>query len=226
MPCSSLNFDLFCLYSEPSSSLPNHLLPFPLLHQANQDSDQAKKDPQYQGLRARGREIRKQLTPLYPRENQLEEQFYQQALRLPNQTHPDTVKAVQAAGRQGVRAVSFPLTRSSSCSLLGMRARPECSVWWATSRVSHTPVLSVPQVSGWEWDMAGLGSGWGLRAQPNHPSQLELRLRLRALPSPGSPRWHGSCVSGCLSLFFLALLWSLLSGASLPSPVCVSPLSV
>ncbi|GAB1291820.1 Serine--tRNA ligase, mitochondrial [Apodemus speciosus] len=47
-------------------------------------------DPQYQGLRARGREIRKQLTPLYPRETHLEEQFYQQALRLPNQTHPDT----------------------------------------------------------------------------------------------------------------------------------------
>ncbi|XP_028642026.1 serine--tRNA ligase, mitochondrial [Grammomys surdaster] len=57
---------------------------------ANQNSDQVKKDPQYQGLRARGREIRKQLTPLYPRESQLEEQFYQQALRLPNQTHPDT----------------------------------------------------------------------------------------------------------------------------------------
>ncbi|CAO2626169.1 Serine--tRNA ligase, mitochondrial [Lemmus lemmus] len=47
-------------------------------------------DPQYQGLRARGREIRKQLTPLYPRETQLEEQLYLQALRLPNQTHPDT----------------------------------------------------------------------------------------------------------------------------------------
>ncbi|XP_029335846.1 serine--tRNA ligase, mitochondrial isoform X2 [Mus caroli] len=57
---------------------------------ANQDSDQVQKDPQYQGLRARGREIRKQLTPLYPQETQLEEQLYQQALRLPNQTHPDT----------------------------------------------------------------------------------------------------------------------------------------
>ncbi|KAL6091448.1 hypothetical protein STEG23_000720 [Scotinomys teguina] len=57
---------------------------------ANQDTDQVQKDPQYQGLRARGREIRKQLTPLYPRETQLEEQFYLQALRLPNRTHPDT----------------------------------------------------------------------------------------------------------------------------------------
>lgn len=57
---------------------------------ANQDNEQVQKDPQYQGLRARGREIRKQLTPLYPRETQLEEQFYLQALRLPNQTHPDT----------------------------------------------------------------------------------------------------------------------------------------
>lgn len=43
MSRSSLNFDLFCLYSEPPSSLPNHLLPFPLLHQTNQDSDQVKK---------------------------------------------------------------------------------------------------------------------------------------------------------------------------------------
>ncbi|XP_070307011.1 serine--tRNA ligase, mitochondrial isoform X2 [Odocoileus virginianus] len=46
-------------------------------------------DPQYQSLRARGREIRKQLTLLYPKEAQLEEQFYLRALRLPNQTHPD-----------------------------------------------------------------------------------------------------------------------------------------
>ncbi|ELV13972.1 Seryl-tRNA synthetase, mitochondrial [Tupaia chinensis] len=46
-------------------------------------------DPQYQGLRARGREIRKQLTLLYPTEVQLEERFYLQALRLPNRTHPD-----------------------------------------------------------------------------------------------------------------------------------------
>ncbi|EQB79106.1 serine--tRNA ligase, mitochondrial precursor [Camelus ferus] len=46
-------------------------------------------DPQYQSLRAHGREIRKQLTLLYPKEAQLEEQFYLRALRLPNQTHPD-----------------------------------------------------------------------------------------------------------------------------------------
>ncbi|XP_045388018.1 serine--tRNA ligase, mitochondrial isoform X2 [Lemur catta] len=56
---------------------------------ANQDNSQVQQDPQYQGLRARGREIRKQLVLLYPRETQLEEQFYLQALRLPNQTHPD-----------------------------------------------------------------------------------------------------------------------------------------
>lgn len=48
-------------------------------------------DPQYQSLRAHGREIRKQLTLLYPKEAQLEEQFYLRALRLPNQTHPDVV---------------------------------------------------------------------------------------------------------------------------------------
>ncbi|KAM5134657.1 serine--tRNA ligase, mitochondrial [Callospermophilus lateralis] len=54
-----------------------------------QDSSQVQQDPQYQGLRARGREIRKKLAPLYPRETQLEERFYVRALRLPNQTHPD-----------------------------------------------------------------------------------------------------------------------------------------
>ncbi|OWK16497.1 SARS2 [Cervus elaphus hippelaphus] len=55
-------------------------------------------DPQYQSLRARGREIRKQLTLLYPKEAQLEEQFYLRALRLPNQTHPDVVST---HGQQG-----------------------------------------------------------------------------------------------------------------------------
>lgn len=115
-------------------------------------------DPQYQGLRARGREIRKQLTPLYPRETQLEEQFYLQALRLPNQTHPDTVKAVQAAREAGHPSYCLPLTRSSSCSLLGTRARLECSVWWETSQVGHTPgpKSSIPRVSGWEWGMGNL----------------------------------------------------------------------
>ncbi|XP_068385291.1 serine--tRNA ligase, mitochondrial isoform X2 [Eschrichtius robustus] len=55
----------------------------------NQDNNQVQQDPQYQSLRARGREIRKQLMLLYPKEAQLEEQFYLRALRLPNQTHPD-----------------------------------------------------------------------------------------------------------------------------------------
>lgn len=129
-------------------------------------------DPQYQGLRARGREIRKQLTPLYPRETQLEEQFYLQALRLPNQTHPDTVKAIELQGKQGIRAAAFPLKRSSSCSLLGMRARLECSVWWETSQVSHTsgPESSVPWISGWEWGMGGLASGWGWGLQLEQPT--------------------------------------------------------
>uniref|UniRef100_A0A452FZH7 Serine--tRNA ligase, mitochondrial n=1 Tax=Capra hircus TaxID=9925 RepID=A0A452FZH7_CAPHI len=56
---------------------------------ANQDNNEVQQDPQYQSLRAHGREIRKQLTLLYPKEAQLEEQFYLRALRLPNQTHPD-----------------------------------------------------------------------------------------------------------------------------------------
>ncbi|XP_069856566.1 serine--tRNA ligase, mitochondrial [Dipodomys merriami] len=55
----------------------------------NNNSSQVQKDPQYLGLRTQGREIRMQLSLLYPRETQLEEQFYLQALKLPNQTHPD-----------------------------------------------------------------------------------------------------------------------------------------
>lgn len=55
-------------------------------------------DPQYQSLRARGREIRKQLGLLYPKEALLEEQFYLWALRLPNQTHPDVVRPVLGSG--------------------------------------------------------------------------------------------------------------------------------
>lgn len=55
----------------------------------NQDSNQAQQDPQYQSLRAHGREIRKQLALLHPKKALLEEQFYLRALRLPNQTHPD-----------------------------------------------------------------------------------------------------------------------------------------
>ncbi|EFB19676.1 hypothetical protein PANDA_017222, partial [Ailuropoda melanoleuca] len=55
----------------------------------NRDSSQVQQDPQYQSLRAHGREIRKQLMVLYPKETQLEEHFYLRALRLPNRTHPD-----------------------------------------------------------------------------------------------------------------------------------------
>lgn len=55
----------------------------------NQDNSQVKQNPQYQSLRSQGREIRKRLMLLYPRETQLEEQFYLWALRLPNRTHPD-----------------------------------------------------------------------------------------------------------------------------------------
>uniref|UniRef100_G3TXX6 Seryl-tRNA synthetase 2, mitochondrial n=1 Tax=Loxodonta africana TaxID=9785 RepID=G3TXX6_LOXAF len=55
----------------------------------NQDKNQVLQDPQYQSLRARGRDIRKQLSPLYSKEAQLKEQFYLRALRVPNQTHPD-----------------------------------------------------------------------------------------------------------------------------------------
>ncbi|XP_004859144.1 serine--tRNA ligase, mitochondrial isoform X1 [Heterocephalus glaber] len=65
----------------------------------NQDHSQVQQDPQYKALRTRGREIRKQLVLLYPREDQLEEQFYLQALKLPNQTHPDVPAGDESQAR-------------------------------------------------------------------------------------------------------------------------------
>lgn len=38
---------------------------------------------------------------LYPKEAQLEEQFYLRALRLPNQTHPDVVRPVLGSREAG-----------------------------------------------------------------------------------------------------------------------------
>uniref|UniRef100_A0A8I3MRL4 Serine--tRNA ligase, mitochondrial n=1 Tax=Canis lupus familiaris TaxID=9615 RepID=A0A8I3MRL4_CANLF len=69
----------------------------------NQDNSQVQQDPQYQSLRAHGREIRKQLTVLYPKETQLKEQFYLQALKLPNRTHPDVVSGDGPWGSPGAR---------------------------------------------------------------------------------------------------------------------------
>uniref|UniRef100_A0A8C6CLH6 Serine--tRNA ligase, mitochondrial n=1 Tax=Moschus moschiferus TaxID=68415 RepID=A0A8C6CLH6_MOSMO len=82
----------------------------------NQDNNQEQQDPQYQSLRAHGREIRKQLTLLYPKEAQLEEQFYLQALRLPNQTHPDVVSASPGC-RGGQGPVRHHLPYDTHCSL-------------------------------------------------------------------------------------------------------------
>ncbi|XP_058136197.1 serine--tRNA ligase, mitochondrial isoform X2 [Dasypus novemcinctus] len=65
----------------------------------NQDKNQVHQDPEYQSLRARGQEIRKQLMPLYPKEAQLEELFYLQALKLPNQTHPDVPAGDESQAR-------------------------------------------------------------------------------------------------------------------------------
>lgn len=39
---------------------------------------------------------------LYPKKALLEEQFYLQALRLPNQTHPDVVSPALGTGGQGL----------------------------------------------------------------------------------------------------------------------------
>lgn len=64
----------------------------------------ATQDPQYQSLRAHGREIRKQLMVLYPKETELEEEFYLRALRLPNHTHPAVVSTVLGGLLGGERA--------------------------------------------------------------------------------------------------------------------------
>uniref|UniRef100_A0A3B1IK31 serine--tRNA ligase n=1 Tax=Astyanax mexicanus TaxID=7994 RepID=A0A3B1IK31_ASTMX len=45
---------------------------------------------EYKAAREEGRGIRVRLSELYPQQVQLEEQYYLQALRLPNRTHPDT----------------------------------------------------------------------------------------------------------------------------------------
>ncbi|KAM4627217.1 serine--tRNA ligase, mitochondrial [Polymixia lowei] len=45
--------------------------------------------PEYSQARQKGREIRSQLTQLYPKENELEQEHYSRALKLPNTTHPD-----------------------------------------------------------------------------------------------------------------------------------------
>ncbi|XP_062329647.1 serine--tRNA ligase, mitochondrial [Osmerus eperlanus] len=45
--------------------------------------------PEHRQAREEGREIRSRLSQLYPKQNQLEQEHYRQALRLPNTTHPD-----------------------------------------------------------------------------------------------------------------------------------------
>ncbi|XP_016061963.1 PREDICTED: serine--tRNA ligase, mitochondrial isoform X1 [Miniopterus natalensis] len=87
---------------------------------ANRDNNQAQQDPQYQSLRARGREIRKQLTLLYPKEALLEEQFYLWALRLPNQTHPDVVSPVLGIREvRGLPSATFLVILSVSLQPVG-----------------------------------------------------------------------------------------------------------
>ncbi|XP_061683522.1 serine--tRNA ligase, mitochondrial [Syngnathoides biaculeatus] len=45
--------------------------------------------PEYNQALLKGREVRKRLNNLYPREAQLDQEHYSRALRLPNSTHPD-----------------------------------------------------------------------------------------------------------------------------------------
>lgn len=48
--------------------------------------------PEYSQGVQRGREIRTRLSQLCPREMELDQNFYEGALRLPNATHPDVVR--------------------------------------------------------------------------------------------------------------------------------------
>ncbi|KAI2590879.1 seryl-tRNA synthetase 2, mitochondrial [Homo sapiens] len=103
---------------------------------ANQDSGEVQQDPKYQGLRARGREIRKELVHLYPREAQLEEQFYLQALKLPNQTHPDVpvgdesqARVLHMVGDKPGACPTCLATGPITCAGL----EPSCSTAWSTS---------------------------------------------------------------------------------------------
>ncbi|XP_077579397.1 serine--tRNA ligase, mitochondrial [Stigmatopora nigra] len=45
--------------------------------------------PEYNQALQKGRDVRKRLNNLYPRESQLDEEHYNRALKLPNATHPD-----------------------------------------------------------------------------------------------------------------------------------------
>ncbi|XP_057695826.1 serine--tRNA ligase, mitochondrial [Corythoichthys intestinalis] len=45
--------------------------------------------PEYNQALQKGREVRKRLNNLYPRESQLDQEHFSRALRLPNTTHPD-----------------------------------------------------------------------------------------------------------------------------------------
>ncbi|CAL9684610.1 unnamed protein product [Knipowitschia caucasica] len=55
--------------------------------------------PQYSDARLGGREVRRRLSELRPEESDLEEEFYRRALRLPNDTHPDTPEGDESQAR-------------------------------------------------------------------------------------------------------------------------------
>ncbi|XP_033832704.1 serine--tRNA ligase, mitochondrial [Periophthalmus magnuspinnatus] len=55
--------------------------------------------PAYSAARQRGREVRRRLSELGPKQNDLEEQFYSKALRLPNGTHPDVPHGDESQAR-------------------------------------------------------------------------------------------------------------------------------
>lgn len=106
-----------------------------------------------------------------------------------------------------------------------MRARRECSVWWGTSPVSHTPAhkSSIPRISGWEWarEVLGpqLGQPTGCELSPGllaptllplHPGMGTAHLVVSLFSS-----WH--CFGPrSLGLLFLAPLCVSLSDLSSP----------
>lgn len=63
--------------------------------------------PEYTQSLQRGREVRSKLNQLYPKQTELDEQYYRQALKLPNSTHPDVVSAHTLVRRKCVLSIQL-----------------------------------------------------------------------------------------------------------------------
>lgn len=145
---------------------------------------------------------------LYPKEAQLEERFYLWALRLPNQSHPDTVSAVQGSG-DGRRPAWCNLP-SDTCCLPAAHRRRE-------------PGPSAPRGGGqarWATHRPGTpGSGQGLLGSAAALAPGELWVPREVAPS-SCPGWARGGLWGN-SQFLFSRLTS--SGLLTLSPLGMCP---